>query len=142
MPYLAKEPEEKAGYLVLVLKENVVADFDKYRELRVLSLKVGAVATTNPPGFKILLSEPEPIAQPETVKQKESSNDLDVEALCIQELKRYFQPDTERELAAQCVSYLAGHGWNEAMFQTEIGISKATVWRYLKAAKDGSTVSD
>ena len=54
-PYIVGEPKYTSHEVSVILKENVVGDIRKYSELKMLSMKVGAVATMVPPGFRIPL---------------------------------------------------------------------------------------
>ncbi|MCW4019170.1 MAG: hypothetical protein NWF00_10930 [Candidatus Bathyarchaeota archaeon] len=55
---------------------------------------------------------------------------IDKGAIFSDQLKGYFRKDTSREDVSELLNFLASIGWTEDKFQSEIGISKITLYRY------------
>jgi hypothetical protein len=127
-PYLASEPREEQGALLLILKESAIADREAYCSLK-------------NEGSKLFGSAFSPHVN---AKRGEVGFTLNREVLCAQELKEFFHPNIDEEHIHECFNYLVERGWTEKQFQSEIGIGRSTAWRYLtkiRAAKNGSATS-
>jgi hypothetical protein len=55
---------------------------------------------------------------------------IDRTSLYINQLKEYFSPTVTKADVAKAIGFLMEHGWAEREFQNEIGLSRASLYRY------------
>ena len=60
---------------------------------------------------------------------------IDRASLFIDQLRDYFVPSITKTEIAQAMAFLLEHGWTEQKFQSEIGLSRATLYRYQNEIK-------
>ena len=124
---------EKNGKIILTLNQTVLANPDNYsaflkffnpliKELK-LEYYIEQKYVTKPSHL------PKPNHDFETVDLIEFH--IDTMALHIDRLKDYFQQDTTKADIAQSLRFAMKNGWTEKEFQSEIGLSRSTFFRYL-----------
>ena len=107
--------ENDAGYMIIKLKEELIADPDKY---------IPFIRSINPIRQKLRLDP--------YIKFTMTEYHIDTVALRSDQLKDFFHKDVTKDDAIEDIDFLVRHGWTEGRFNKEIGISKPTLYRYKK----------
>jgi hypothetical protein len=130
--YIIKENTD--GKLIISVTHEVLADADKCVPfIRFLIPMIKRLRLTEYIAQEFLkASNPEFNGAPMVVGLEYR---IDRTSLFIDQLKEYFAPSITKTEIAQAIGFLLNNGWTEREFQSEIGLSRATLYRYQNEAK-------
>jgi hypothetical protein len=124
---------EQNGKIILTLKQEILANPDSYRAF---------ITLFNPLKRRLRLEyyiEQKFVTKPyrlpwtnydyETVDLIEFH--IDILSIHIDRLKDYFQQGTSKADVAESIGFIMKNGWSEREFQSEIGLSRSTFFRYM-----------